>query len=210
MLGKLLKHEFRQTGKMFAPMFCGVIGLVLVTKIFWVINDSLGYGKNVNATLYSAVEAFTNIFSGLMFLALFTIIVATCIIIICRFYKNALGDEGYLMFTLPASTSAHIFAKAIVGFVWTIVSVLISVGSFVLFAWEDLKDMPDIAELFSEIAKHTGNGIYLTIVLAVVLFVVATFASFLRLYMIMSIGSIWSANRLAATIGTFFIYQIAT
>ena len=41
---------------------------------------------------------------------------------ISRFKRNLLGDEGYLMHTLPVKTRDNILSKSIVSVVWTIVS----------------------------------------------------------------------------------------
>ena len=48
---------------------------------------------------------------------------ADLIIQIQRFSKNLLGDEGYLMFTLPASVSQHITAKLVVAVLLDVLSV---------------------------------------------------------------------------------------
>lgn len=55
-----------------------------------------------------------------LFMAAF---VLTLIIQIQRFSKNLLGDEGYLMFTLPASVSQHITAKLVVAVLLDVLSV---------------------------------------------------------------------------------------
>jgi hypothetical protein len=46
----------------------------------------------------------------------------TLIVLIQRFYKNLLGDEGYLMFTLPVQSWSHILSKLAVSMLWTVVS----------------------------------------------------------------------------------------
>lgn len=44
-------------------------------------------------------------------------LVVTAVILIQRFYKNLLGSEGYLMFTLPVTVSQHLFSKTIIAVV---------------------------------------------------------------------------------------------
>ena len=51
--------------------------------------------------------------------------VMTLVLMIQRFYKNYLTDEGYLMFTLPVSVHSMIFSKLIVAIVWIILTVLV-------------------------------------------------------------------------------------
>ena len=58
--------------------------------------------------------------------------VLALIFIIERFYKGLLGDEGYLMHTLPASPAAHIASKGITALILEIVSGLVALLSGVL------------------------------------------------------------------------------
>ena len=55
--------------------------------------------------------------------------VVTAVILIQRFYKNLLGDEGYLMFTLPVTVSQHIWSKVIVATVMSIIATVAAVLS---------------------------------------------------------------------------------
>ena len=57
------------------------------------------------------------------------VVAMTVIIMIQRFYKSLLGNEGYLMFTLPVHAWQHIVSKLIEAMVWTILSFLITVSS---------------------------------------------------------------------------------
>nr|MBP9921366.1 ABC transporter permease [Proteiniclasticum sp.] len=54
------------------------------------------------------------------------IMVMTFILIVTRFDRNLLGDEGYLMFTLPAKTSTLITAKLLTAILWLF-------GTFLVF-----------------------------------------------------------------------------
>lgn len=40
------------------------------------------------------------------------------VFIIDRFYKGLLGNEGYLMFTLPVTSTAHIASKALTSMIF--------------------------------------------------------------------------------------------
>ena len=56
----------------------------------------------------------------------------TLVLMISRFYRNLLQDEGYLMFTLPANTHALIWSKLIVSTVWFLVTALLTGLLFLL------------------------------------------------------------------------------
>ena len=85
MLGKLLKYEFRATGRLFLPLYGALV-------IFALINALLLSFREI-PQLPAVLAMLVNI---LLAIAVF---VVTFIVMIQRFYKNLLSDEGYLMFT---------------------------------------------------------------------------------------------------------------
>ena len=60
--------------------------------------------------------------------------VVTAVILIQRFYKNLLGSEGYLMFTLPVTVTQHLLSKTIIAVVMIALerssSAFLSIGIF--------------------------------------------------------------------------------
>ena len=123
MLGKLIKHEFRATGRIMLPL----LGAVLVlSPIAGTIMRALDRGqlKNVFRFLGGAVVA-------LFFMAVAAVFIISLALMVRRFYSNLLQDEGYLMFTLPVSTHSLIWSKLIVSFVWFVVA---SVSSVIFIA----------------------------------------------------------------------------
>ena len=115
MLRKLLKHEFRATGRIMLPMYL----ILLVTAV----------GSNLagRGMLDSRFDIL-NILGVLIVIAFGTAITGACllafVLMIQRFYKNLLQDEGYVMLTLPVSIHQHIWSKLIVSSVWFIVTAL--------------------------------------------------------------------------------------
>ena len=98
MLGKLIKHEFRATGRIMVPVLLAVLALAVLANISFLVID---YVSN----------AFLSMLLGLLIAAYFIGLVAlgviTIIIMVYRFYKNMLGDQGYLMMTLPTGGWMH-------------------------------------------------------------------------------------------------------
>ena len=109
MLRKLMKHEFRATGRVMGPLF----GLLLIAAI--AARFSVG-------VLLESSARFLNLLGGLFTTAFVIAIVGVCVmslvLMINRFRTNLLGDEGYIMFTLPASVHQQIWSKLIVSTVW--------------------------------------------------------------------------------------------
>ena len=109
MLRKLMKHEFRATGRILLPLF-GILLLAALAARF-----SVGF-------LLETDSWFLNLVGGLLTtafgLAIFAVCLMALITMVNRFRTNLLGDEGYIMFTLPASVHQQIWSKLIVSAVW--------------------------------------------------------------------------------------------
>ena len=120
MLRKLLKYEFKAAGRTFVPIYGALILVALVNRLFRMGNIDLGFGLT------------TLILTGL-FIALG---VLTLIVTIQRFSKNLLGDEGYLMFTLPVKPSQLISSKLIATVVWGILSSIVGLITCIILVMD--------------------------------------------------------------------------
>lgn len=150
MLGKLLKHEFRATGRVMLP----VLGVLVFLALLF----------NLSVRFFSASDSvLLNVLFGLVVFAFIAGIIAAEIIalvlMINRFYKNLLGEEGYLMHTLPVNVHELVWSKIIVSFVWFLVTnlliLLIIAGSVLFLNGSDLgeifRDFPGWRELWAEL-----------------------------------------------------------
>ena len=120
MLGKLLKHEFRATARTMLPMF----GVVLVLSLL----ANLSFAR-IADTDSGALDILFGLFIVAFFLGLFTMGVMSLVVMIQRFYKNVLGDEGYLTLTLPVNVHEILWSKLIVSFVWFLATGLIAIAA---------------------------------------------------------------------------------
>ena len=120
MLGKLIKHEFRATARVMLP----VLGVLLLM--------SLLAGLSIRLLDSGRIVLMMRILAGLFIAAFIIGIIAAIIIAIVlmvnRFYRNLLRDEGYLMHTLPSNTHALVWSKLIVSLCWFIVGGIGSCG----------------------------------------------------------------------------------
>lgn len=156
MLGKLLKHEFRATGRVMLP----VLGVLVFLALLF--NISVHFFDASDSTLL-------NVLFGLVVFAFVAGIIAAEIIalvlMINRFYKNLLSEEGYLMHTLPVNVHELVWSKIIVSFVWFLVTnlliLLIIAGSVLFLNGSDLgeifRDFPGWRELWTELQSF---GLY--------------------------------------------------
>ena len=97
MLSKLLKYEFRATGRIMLPVYA----LLLVSCGGCTLFGSL-LGRYPESTVLSVVQT---VFATLFGVTTFGMLLLTLVLMVYRFYKNLMTDEGYLMFTLPVSRS---------------------------------------------------------------------------------------------------------
>lgn len=192
MLGKLMKYEFRATAIYFLPIY---VVLVLVSGLRYVV--SLISQKFSNG--FSAFSGFS--LSAIYLLLAFGLAITTFIVIIIRFYKNLLGTEGYLMFTLPVSVEQNILAKLIPSVVWFF-------GSCVLGM---LTIAPAMGLRFNDNPFTMFTGIRLgdvpEILLAVLMVIGSIAGTFLFYYLCMCIGQMFNSHRFLASAGAYIVIQ---
>lgn len=210
MLGKLMKHEFRATGRIMLPLL-GAELLLSVLAGFSVRGleriENMGF---LGITYILTLSVF--------FLGLFALAVVAFVLMIQRFYKNLLRDEGYLAMTLPASVDEQIWAKLLVSFVWfAAVTVLSAVAMLVLVSigsrMQLLRDMffdEQVREVIREITSHVGGGnIALFALEFVVLSFLGTCATCLRCYSALAIGHSAADHKMLLSFVAYFVIGMA-
>ncbi|MGV8906607.1 MAG: ABC transporter permease [Acetobacterium sp.] len=208
MLGKLLKYEVKATGRTFLPLYLALLALTIITKVLLMIAmpdvflDS-NSGANVDLPLAISITVY------------FTLIVAlsvmTLIVIIQRFYKNFLTDEGYLMFTLPVPTSKLILSKLIVGLMWTFVcglTVALSIFILALGNFSVMEMTQGINMLYGEFQNQFGMSLNILIVESIILVIVDIVASILMIYVSIAIGQLFSQHRIMAAFGAYIVISV--
>ncbi|WP_097013872.1 hypothetical protein [Anaerocolumna aminovalerica] len=194
MLGKLLKYEFKATSRILIPLYLillittGMNRLILLLDIF---EGSLMIIPVIMKTLF--------------ILSVITIFITAFILMIYRFYKNLLSDEGYLMFTLPAKTHQLIISKYLATLTWLLVSIIIIIGSAVLAIGtpENIKLVLNNLNEFLIQFEASGNNTTVTII-TLLLFCLTSFITYISLiYASIAIGQLFTKNRL---VGAFISY----
>ena len=197
MFGKLLKYDFRSMFKQFAFIWPAALALALVNH--FTLNSFVTSTSDTRQTI-----------SGVAMLIYVAILMAMFIVALVftiqRFYKGLLGDEGYLMHTLPVKPWQLIGSKLLCAVVTTFLSVLVAVASvFIIFPWEreDFQQLfRGLQYLFSHWNSDATNA--LLALLETILFVLVSFAAgFLQLYLAMSLGHLFNKNRVACSVVAF-------
>ena len=193
MMNKLLKYECMAVGRILVPIWAGTAVFSLLTSLVTRL-DSMFSGV-VGVPVTSVLESFFQILTALFIFAT----IAACVVLnIQRFYK-LLGEQGYLMFSLPAAPWQHMAAKLLCACGSTIASILITVGC----VWMANSDgEAAAAQTFSEqfSLQNTLGTVFL-----VLLFALSMISAYLYLYLCMCIGSRWPQQRMLASIATYFV-----
>jgi len=200
MLGTLLKYEFKAVGRILLPLFAAwLIASVL-------LGLSLG-GNGSQSNLLITLTALVYIFVAV------AAVVITTILLIQRFYKNLLGNEGYLMFTLPVSTGQHILNKTISGAVWGTAGLIIAILSGLLI----VGCVEGFGSLFEEISFMTSDfklvlgetPSAILLVPEILILVLLGFAgTAVRIYAAIAVGHQLNSYRILASIGAYLAFGI--
>ena len=217
MLKNLIKHEMRATGKAFMWLYIAFAVIVVVNVLFVHLDPTNTESVIISASnanlpshtveMSNAVpNAFQTTLAVLYFLSIIAMAVGTLVVVVLRFYRNLLGDEGYLMMTLPVSREQLVLSKLIVATIWSICSgVLIFLSIMLLIAGSG-----SFTELVEGIKMTTALGFPLGqwITVITITIVVSIIAGILMLYASMAIGPNLLKNRLGGSILAFIIIAV--
>lgn len=197
MLGKLLKYEFRATGRLFLPLYGALV-------IFALINALL--------LSFREIPQLPAVLAMLVYILLaIAVFVVTFIVMIQRFYKNLLSDEGYLMFTLPVKAWCHILCKLIVSTVWLIVSIAITLFTIFIMMF-NANLFRATVELWNivmaDLLPYLGPQEYLMIVEFLATMFISIIGSILAIYTAISLGHLFRRHRILAAFGAYIVLSI--
>ena len=165
----------------------------LISRILYVIPK--------NASLDFMLPAIGSmLYMGVMMAAF----VVTAVILIQRFYKNLLGSEGYLMFTLPVTVSQHLLSKTIIAVVMIALSGIAAFLSIGIFA--DMSFVTLFVDMIKGVARSGGLLFGLELLVLAVLGI-ADMALFV--YMCMALGHLAGKHRLLMSVVWYVVLSTA-
>lgn len=204
MLGKLCKHELRATARWFLPLFGLVLILSPINRLTIPTMDKLD-------GIFQVIPGFI-MFA--YFVSLLIMFAATVLLIVFRFYKSMVTDEGYLTHTLPVSVSAHVISKLLIGALWTFASILVFMLSLfiLLFSPSGYKDFMDGWPYLADVIRDTIGtaSMALFLVEIFVLMLGSVLTAPLVYYASIALGQVLAKNKIAGSIAGFFIISVAS
>ncbi len=218
MLGKLLKYEMRASARMLLPLYAGTLLVAALCSLqMWLSMPRRMPHHEVMTfrTLSGGVSETVTDFSFFLFLILCVVIVVlTIVIVVQRYNRSLLGDEGYLMFTLPVTHTKLLLSKFCAAVIWVVVGIAVMcLGVFVIL-------LPTVLGLGSGWAEFANEFHYLfrmwNPLPAVLCTVLDLFANLLTailiLYLSLMIGQMeqFSKYRIVVAVGMFFLISWAS
>lgn len=206
MLRKLLKHEFRATARVMLPLYLILLATALGSNLS---------GRWMIGSQHEALSILGVLIVTAFGIAIAAVFIVAFIMMVQRFYKNLLQDEGYLMFTLPVSVHQHIWSKLIVSAVWFVATVLavILAGMIVAYDVGILREFFDVLKWFFQglqklkISEALNGTVILAELFALVFLALMAFS--LQFYAALAAGHSRPGHKMVWSVVLFFAFQFA-
>ena len=193
MLSKLFKYELKATGRIFLP-------LLLVLLLFAVINKFTIGPDKFDAPAMISMAIYVFIMAGMF--------VMTFLMMIQRFHKNLLSDEGYLMLTLPVKPWKHIVSKLFVSMLWMAISGIAALISILIIALKK-GDLTQFTVAFVNFYHRSfellGASVYLLSFEIIMVLLVSLASGILVIYASIAIGHLFNQHKMLASFGAFIV-----
>ncbi|WP_101772840.1 hypothetical protein [Peptostreptococcus faecalis] len=173
MLKNLMKYEIKSVLQTFIPIYA-----IMILSIFLV---------SLKIDNLSVIGAIALPFS------IIAIFIAFLILTINRFKKSLLGDEGYLMFTIPASSFKIVMSKMTTMILFYIITIIIFVLSVSVMIYITLDDKSNIIKTLVSISSwvETYNLSLIPSILNTILATITELFAFIAtIYLSLSIAQI--------------------
>lgn len=217
MLIKLMKYEFKATGRLFLPFFGAILLLAAFNRLLFLVAK-----LNLFVISLDLLDGLFSIVLGLS-LTLYCVGVGSSFLVphlfsLIRFGKTMFKNEGYLTHTLPVSVHQLLLSKLITSLIWIFACTIVTALSIVimiagsltttmremfLYVYELVFPFISTAQFQTQVLQFGIELLLLAVVSVPYLFLMAYFA--------ITVGSIQHKLKILCGIGTFlgvyFAYQ---
>lgn len=207
MLGKLLKHEFKQSSRIILVILAILVVITPVTALYTRFN--MNRVPDADLPFFDIFEALQVIATILYVCAMIAAAAATIILLMYRFYKSMVTSEGYLTHTLPAKTSSIVASKLIVNIAWQLIAYAVMFLSIIVFtlilgAWK-LSDL-NFSDFF-RVMDYIGIESSFVILTIIAVFA-ALVKSILQYFVSFAIGHRMNGHPFLGFIITYIVISI--
>ena len=201
MLKKLYRYEFFSLFRSLLPIYAAVIGFSLLSRL------TNMFVLQIDTKVTTILSVLINTLYGFSMVA---VSVVGLVVIVMRFYKNLLRDEGYLTFSLPFSPTQHIFCKLICGLVVLFIdAIVVLLSLFMLGIGTDF--MHELFKLFQNgihafVTAYSVKRLVFVAAEVGLTILVAAFQSVLMFYASIAIGQQFKSRIGGAVIAYICFY----
>lgn len=200
MLKKLFIHEWKDSWRLVAIVNLVVLGIALIGTVLF----RSGAWEQAGTNEYIAMTV--SLYMTFYVISICSLGLIVSVYFYLRFYHNLYTDQGYLMHTLPVTQHELIWSKALVAFLWEVISLVVLgvalvavVDSCVASVGTNL--WAELAELVEEL--DINGGFVINIIEYLVLMLLSVFMSIFMGYAAVSIGQLFKKNRLLGACGVY-------
>ncbi|AFQ45403.1 membrane protein [Desulfosporosinus meridiei] len=200
MLGKLMKYEIKATGRIFFPLFLALLIFATITRLL----------SSIGPEAWDTPAVISMVIYGIIMVGMF---VMTLLMMIQRFYKNLLSDEGYLMLTLPVKPWQHIVSKLLVSMLWIVASIFTAFISSLVIALKkgDLtKGITEFTALYHRAVQELGSSVYIWSFEIIIMLLISLASGILVIYASIALGHLFNRHKMLATFGAFIVLSTLT
>lgn len=208
MLGKLIKHEFKDTIRLFWPIFSLI---VVLTPLFAFL---MKLGSNGIFSSYEEKNGLNLTYAlqgGLIgyYLLLVGLFLGCQIMMALRFYRTIATNEAYLTFTLPTSTGKILFSKWLIAMLYYIVSGILAFFS-ILFTIIVVTPatFKEIVQTFEDFILNIDIDSFSLLSLVALVFIVSGAAKILQFYVSIVLGQLFRSHRAIISIGFYIALSV--
>lgn len=210
MLGKLIKHEWRNTYK-FGLLMLGAV--VLITFLGWLAFQTPMWSMDSSGMSWMDIMGLVTLLTYVILL--FVVHYGLRIYVGVHFYKTMYTDEGYLLHTLPVTKHQILFSKILVGGLWIFFFYIVMYLSYFVLGvsmvsailgdeyslsafWKEF--LPQMRYILGTLGEELGLDLARWLVTAVISMVVSPFVFVVTLFGAISLGQLFSRYRVMMAI----------
>lgn len=197
MLGKLIKNEFRNVGRLLLVINVIVLGMHLLSIVFESVYNSLV----LRGTIFEPVFA---IFASAYVLTIMAVNIIIPLVFAVRFYRKVYSVEGYLIHTLPVKKSDIYFAMLVSAGLSTVITALVSLVYPLTRLTNEIlvRGKVRLSEVLHFAAKYHVTGYTFSLIVLAVF--CSIFAMFALVFLCVSIGQNWKTHPVLGSILAYF------
>ena len=205
MINKLVRFEARSTFRLLVIVWAAILALAIIISVVGMITGVSSYQDILSGS--TAMYVIDKIISTVMWILYVTLFVAqivlTVAIVVLRFYRGLLGDEGYLMHTLPVKTGALITSKGIIATIAILGSIIVGTVSIlmIVFSFDPESLRVTVEGIGDAIAAEPLVILYAFE--GLIAFLLSVLAGVYQIYVSLAIGQLANRHRILISLGAY-------